>query len=68
MFNIISLPKYIHETRIPLSKRDLDILALNETRLDDTLTDCSLFVNNYDLVRTDRHRHGDGVCYISEII
>ena len=69
MFNIESLPKYIGGIRILLTKQDLDILALDETRLDDTLTDNLMFVNNYDLVRTDRNRQGNGVClYVLEVI
>ena len=62
MLNIVSLPKYIDEIRILLAKQDLDILALNETRLDDMLSDDLMSVHNYDLIRTDRNRQGGGVC------
>ena len=37
--NIISLPKHIDELRILLSDRCLDVLTINETRLDDTISD-----------------------------
>ncbi len=62
MLHIVSLPKYIDEIRILLAKQDLDILALNETRLDNMLSDDLMSVHNYDLIRTDRKRQGGGVC------
>ena len=62
MLNIVSLSKYIDEIKMLLEKKDLDILTLNETRLDNTLTDDSFFIHNYDLIRTDRNRQGGGVC------
>ena len=62
MLNIVSLPKYFDEIKILLEKQDLDILVLNETRLDNTFTDDFFSIHNYDLIRTDRNRHGGGVC------
>ena len=62
MLNVVSLSKYIDEIKMLLEKKDLDVLALNETRLDNTLTDDSFFIHNYDLIRTDRNRQGGGVC------
>lgn len=53
LLNIVSLPKYFDEIKILFQKQDLDILALNETRLDKTFTDDSFSINNYDLIRTD---------------
>ncbi len=47
MLHIVSLPKYIDEIRILLAKQDLDSLALNETRLDDMLSDDLMSVHNY---------------------
>ena len=40
----------------------LDILALNETRLDHSISDHLMSINNYILVRKDRNRSGGGVC------
>lgn len=37
--NIASLPKHIDELRLQLTKKPLDILSINETRLDDTIND-----------------------------
>ena len=46
----------------------LDILVLNETRLDETISSSEISIDKYTLVRNDRTRHGGGVAmYISEI-
>ena len=36
-FNIVSLPKYLDELRLRMLSQTLNILALNETSLDNTL-------------------------------
>ena len=56
------LPEYIDEIKKLLEKQDLYILALNETRSDNTLPDHSFSVHNYNLLRTDRNRHSGGAC------
>ena len=38
------------------------ILALNETRLDSSISDDLVSVDGYDLIRADRNRNGGGVC------
>ena len=43
-----------------LSQNYFDILALNETRLDQYYND--VYVQGYDIVRHDRNRSGGGVC------
>ena len=57
-----SRDKCLNPSIITLSNQELDILALNETRLDDMLSDDLMSVHNYDLIRTDRNRQGGGVC------
>ena len=39
----------------------LDILGLNETRLDETISNSEISIDKYTLVRNDRTRHGGGV-------
>ncbi|CAB4032681.1 RNA-directed DNA polymerase from transposon BS, partial [Paramuricea clavata] len=39
----------------------LDILVLNETRLDETISNSEISIDKYTLVRNDRTRHGGGV-------
>ena len=45
--------------------KGIDILAINETKLDSTIKDNEVHLPGYDLVRKDREnngRHGGGVC------
>ena len=39
----------------------LDVLVLNETRLDETICDSEMSIDKYALVRNDGSRHGGGV-------
>ena len=44
----------------------LDILAINETKLDSSISNCELDITGYDIVRLDRElngRRGGGVCF-----
>ena len=60
--SIVSLPKKIDEIRLSMSNKHIDLFALNETRLDSTITDNMINIDGYDLVRNDRSRSGGGVC------
>ena len=63
--NIASLPKHIDELRVLLSDKPLDILSINETRLDDSVSDNEVYIPGYDIIRRDREhngRFGGGVC------
>ena len=59
--NISSLPKHIDELRLNMQHQYLDILVLNETRLDETISNSEISIDKYTLVRIDRTRHGGGV-------
>ena len=61
--NITSLPKHIDELRILLADRSIDILAINKTRLDDSILDREVHILGYDIIRWDRNRNGGGVCF-----
>ena len=61
--NITSLPKHIDELRILLADRSIDILAINETRLDDSVLDHEVHMLGYDIIRRDRNRNVGGVCF-----
>ena len=37
------------------------VLALNETLLDDSISDNDLLIQDYNLIRKDRNRNGGGV-------
>ena len=62
MLNITSLPKHIDEIRILLTDQCLDVLALNETRLDGNISNEDIYIDSYDLIRFDRSRKGEGIC------
>ena len=62
MLNIASLPKHFNEISFMLHDKKIDILALNETRLDPFISDELVSVDGYDLIRADRNRNGGGVC------
>jgi hypothetical protein len=60
--NIGSLPRHFEELRTWLSEQNIDLIALNETRLDRDVTDNRVKLDNYQLIRKDRNRYGGGVC------
>jgi hypothetical protein len=52
-----------------LTTKNFDVFAINETRLDCTISDDLVSVPNYDIIRSDRNRNGGGVCiYINNAI
>ena len=64
--NITSLLKHIDELRIILNDQSIDVLAINETRLDKNISDQEVNVQGYDIIRRDRPingRFGGGVCF-----
>jgi exonuclease III len=64
--NITSLLKHLDELKILLNYNPIDVLAINETRLDSSITDCEVFIPGYEIFRRDRNtngRHGGGVCF-----
>ena len=63
--NITSLVKHIDKLRVFLASNEIDVLAINETRLDATISDNEVHIHGYEIVRRDRKpngRHGGGVC------
>ena len=62
MYNITSLLKHMDEIRVLLTTKKIDVLAINETRLDCTISDDLVSIPNYDIICFDRHRNGGGVC------
>ena len=62
--NVNSLSAHIDEIRILLAENLLDILAINETKLDESNQDNEVYVPEYEIVRRDRLRDGGGgVCF-----
>jgi hypothetical protein len=59
--NITSLTKHIEQLRFYLHDKPLDILSVNETRLDHCVDNNILHIEGYSTVRKDRSREGGGV-------
>lgn len=67
--NIRSLVNKIDQLAVFIKTQNFDILALNETWLDKSVTDNEIKIEGYNIIRNDRNRTGGGVCfYIKNII
>lgn len=63
--NINSLLAHIDDLRVFMTSQKIDILALNETKLDATIRDNEIHLPGFDVIRKDRSangRNGGGVC------
>ena len=62
--NINKLTTHIDELRIFLAHNEIDILSINETKLNETISDNEVNILGYDIVRRDRTTDGGGgVCF-----
>ena len=50
--NITSIPKYIDQLRSYLVNKPVDILSINETRLDDSIDNAEVHIQGYNLYYT----------------
>jgi exonuclease III len=65
--NVNSLMKHIDEIRFILTSTTLEVLAINESKLDNSINDGEIHIHGYVSIRKDRTRHGGGVLiYIKE--
>ena len=61
--------KYIDELRILLADRSIDILSINETKLEDSIKSCEVQIPGYEFIRRERNRQGGGVgFYVKTLI
>jgi len=64
--NINSLLAHIDELRVFLLSSAIDILAINETKLDPAVLNNEIYIAGFDIARKDRltnGRNGGGVCF-----
>lgn len=61
--NINSLRNKLSEIENLLSEKNVYILALTETHLDQTFEDGELFIQGYNVYRKDRNKYGGGVAF-----
>ena len=59
--NINGLSTHVDELRVYLATNDIDILAINETKLDESIREGEVNICGYDSVRRDRKKGGLGV-------
>ncbi|CAB3986869.1 Hypothetical predicted protein [Paramuricea clavata] len=59
--NVNSLLKHIEEIRHLLFKFPLDIFAINESKIDDSVMNGEISIPGFNLIRKDRNRAGGGV-------
>jgi hypothetical protein len=65
--NVNSLMKHIDEIRFILTSTTLEVLAINESKLDNSINDGEIHIPGYVSIRKDRTRLGGGVLiYIKE--
>ena len=60
--NICSLSLYFDQVKDLFDNGRVGILSFSETRLDDSIKDTEIEIENYTLIRKDRDRNGGGVC------
>ena len=62
--NINKLITHIDQLRILLAHDEIDILSINETKLNETISDNEVSISGYDIIRRDRITNcGGGVCF-----
>ena len=65
--NITSAVAHMDELRLWISNQCLDLLALDESRLDPTIPSSFISIQGFEPYRFDRNRNGGGVCiYLKE--
>ena len=52
-FNIASIVKHYEELQILMEKQPLDLLCINESRLDETISDGEIKLSGYNLIRRE---------------
>ena len=56
--NINSLLAHIDEFRVFMNDSDIDIISINETKLDHSINDNEVYLPGYEIVRKDRKTNG----------
>ena len=62
LLNSVGISKHYDEVKISMSSQLIDLMAFDETRLDQTITDDQVKIGGYDIVRNDRSRRGGREC------
>jgi hypothetical protein len=54
--NINSLVAHIDEFRVFMKDSNIDIVSINETKLDSSINDNEVYISGYEIVRKDRKK------------
>ena len=54
---------HVDELRVLLVLSPVDVLSINETKLDESINDSEVHIPRYEIVRRDRNRNGRAVCF-----
>ena len=63
--NVNSLMAHIDELRVFMQDSKIDVLAINESKLDSSISDHEVYIPGFEIIRKDRMvngRKGGGVC------
>lgn len=66
LLNINSLISKIDEIKLLVLNNNIDILCLNETKIDQEIGNSEIHIDGYNIYRKDRNRHGGGVAIYSK--
>ena len=61
--NIRSLCSKIDQLQLFVQSHNFDVLGVNETWLDESVSESEIEIAGYSVVRKDRNRNGGGVCF-----
>lgn len=61
--NVNRLLCHIDEIRLLVKDLEIQILAVNETKIDDKMYDNLVSIEDYSIKRNDRNRNDGGVAY-----
>ena len=65
--NINSLLSKVDELQYIAKLSEVAFVGISESKLDDSVLSSEIQIENYDLIRSDRNRHGGGVaCFIRD--
>ncbi|CAB3979113.1 RNA-directed DNA polymerase from transposon BS [Paramuricea clavata] len=59
--NVNSLMKHLDEIRLILNNNALDILAINESKIDNQISNNEIHIDGFNIICKDRNRFGGGV-------
>lgn len=62
-----SLIKHVDEPRVLAAKFPINILKMNETKLDESIKSFELYTSGNEFLRRDRNRNGEGVAFLYKV-